>query len=367
MYDAAAAGLIGFEELLIEALSREKFPEMLLFFYTLLPGLADKSTQKAARKAIYRLEQSGLAAPDEAKPEARAILRGPEKREPRAWVGVIDNIGMRMGILALPDPTGGYDMAVFLGSTQEGFNDFQAWHVTAGKMERAVKELSSHGPKPGLIEAPPSPVRYILNEMAVKHRLLGRVWPRGYAEFVSLMSSVPLPERPGIYEHLTAREALDRVDLPGSVDALLEHDLMAGFALGVELIPYLQKMEEVDTGVLVLSDAQKEERRQGVLEQASREIFTPDALKHLGRRLEETAYMFGLLELPEYAETALAAAVDLERPAEPMDYPFVAAMLKRSWAGITGALDSGGRAGDNKDSEAVVTDSGLIIPPGYGS
>ncbi|MBU2550520.1 MAG: hypothetical protein KKB20_19085 [Proteobacteria bacterium] len=362
----AAAGLLepcragdASPEAVIEALVRMRSREALNLLCRLAAGLKDKALAKTARRAVYRLEQQGLAPDPEIKARPRPIVQPADRRQPIGFLGSFDFMLSRLGALAVPSPTTGLDAAMFVIDQDEGLHTFSMMAMSAGQFKRALKTITPEESHP-LVEVPAGHLRYLLAEAVARARKQGRSLPRDYRESVGVFSALPLPERPIIYDLVPEVPEPDREWLEAKLPQMLEHKRFKTVFLTERLDPYIRMLDEVDQGVLIVSEGQKSERRQAILDQAARETFDADRTAVWKRVLEETALLFWLDGEQGQAVTALSAARDMEREALPNLRSPVFGALVRHLLDIWTSTPGGPEAGDQE--ERPVSESGLILP-----
>lgn len=352
VFDAALAGVPDLGADIIERLAKTRTQEVLNFLCGVSPFLADKALQKAARKAIYSLEQTGLKPPDNVRPQSAPVIRSPEKRFPRGFLGAYDFEGVRLGVLALPAEPTGYEVAVFLCDHKTGLRDFSSWHTGPGEFKKMIEQLNQNSPSP-LTEVPPEAVRYVLAEAAETTQADGRYAGDDYAGFLLAANRVEKPARPVAYDLITSY-----AEVPGDTELpLWDHPFLQGLLIREELYPHLAKMDESETSVLVLTPAQKEERRQALLEKAREDVFTPERRTLLRRQLEETALLLWQSGMADMAEAALDAAGKVETPA---GEPSLTEIFDRSVMEVMGP--AGLNAPEETLEDTLDGGSGLIMP-----
>lgn len=357
----AGEGLADHEAALIETLAESRSAPALNFLHQLVPVLRDKSLAKAAKRAIYRLEQEGLEASPEAKSKAAAIFQKPPKRRPVGYLSTYDSYWARFVLLALPSRLVGFNAAMCICSQREGLDEFKILYMTGRDLKQTLMnyETSPYN----LTEVPPEHVRFVLAEAAVRTLDLGRPLPDGYAAFISMAGDAPLPERPPVYEKMPEDEEAGG-DMASMVQELLAHPLLETFVLVGDLEPYIDKLIELERSVLVLSDFQKEERCQAIYDQAADEIFDRERRADLKRCLEEIALLFWQTQEPALTAAAVAAARDVD-PEEGAARPlFIRAMVRYSLE-LEEPPEDEPRDGYGRAS-TFVSESGLILPGDFG-
>ena len=358
LFSAVCADLAGFEAESIEELARTRSVDALNFLYQLSAGFTDKTLVKAARKAIYRLEQAGLVAGEEFKVRGEPILKAPEGVEPKAFLGPFDYSGTRMGVFAAPNLPSGYKAAVFMINMFDGLVEFDVLNVTSTELRGMTRATDDPGGE--LIEVPPAAGRLALEEAAQTTLAKGGTMPLAYDNFIDRPGMLPPPEKALIWDLIPEEEAKAE-DLPWALSDLWMHPLFLGFHAAIELGPYKIELDEAKNTVLVLNDDQKDEIYLKVIEKIEREIFTPERRKILTRQLEETALLFLQKGERAPARTAAAAALDTARSLDtPTAGKFIREMIHHSIE-IADIIDELERPKPEPE-EPVRTASSLILP-----
>ncbi|RLC22572.1 MAG: hypothetical protein DRH56_08525, partial [Deltaproteobacteria bacterium] len=319
---AAAEESAGYETALVAALAKTRSVKVLNFLYQLIAVLEDKAVVKETKRAIYRLEQAGLAADAKIKPVRTSLLKPPPKREPSGFLSEYDSEGMRVGLLAIPVAPSGYVTGLFMVHQALGLTGLDDLQLNASELKKFIAKIEGKTHL-RLVEMPVGHVRLVLAEAAARTLDIGRSLPEDYEGFIALAGTVPLAERPAVYDLPLDGQAADQAGLELSFEELLGHDFLKAFMLTDELRPYLSKIDAVNNSVLILSEAQKIERVEAIFDQAGEELYDSEKKAALKRQLEETALMLWMTGEPRLAGIALAAALDLDREAGPMNpHPF---------------------------------------------
>ncbi|MEW6266604.1 MAG: hypothetical protein AB1641_26330 [Thermodesulfobacteriota bacterium] len=368
VFNGACSGLPGREYDLIEALTRIKTPATLNFLYRLSSSLKDKPLIKAARKAIYRLEQAGLKADDQARDKGAPLVRPPEARRPIGYLSTYDPSGQRMGLLAWPGQPTGYDTGFFAIDQTRGLPNFNLGHVTSNGLKRINDQIREQPYYKRLVEVPVAAVRFALAEAAGLGLNLDERDLEDYEYFLTLAGAVPVPERPLIYDLIP--EASQELNHSVAIGRkIMEHEFLnRSLILGPEdLEPYWSKFEEVDQGVLVLTPDQKEEQRLAIIERAGREIFAPDRIRKLKRQLEEIGLLLWQVGEKDLAHGALAVARGLAaEPESAAGHPFIQEIIRRTCDFLDKADkkdEDEGKEGERTSPEGFrLSESGLLVP-----
>jgi len=169
---------------------------------------------------------------------------------------------------------------------------------------------------------------------------------------------VLLPERSLIYDLIEKDQLPDGVNLKRIMPRLMEHHFFESWPLMEELNPYLNKLGQVDESVLILTEPQKAQRRQAIIEEAATEIFSMEKKADLKRCLEDTALLLWQTGEKDLAGGTLAAALDLDKETGVISQCIFIEQL------VQFSFDLFMESGDEPKGPFQKTDSGLIIPTG---
>ena len=266
-----------------------------------------------------------------------------------------------MGLFSLPAIPSGYDTGLFVIHDKEGLTEFLGMTLTGGEVRRMLRDLGREFVSPP-VAVPPGVVRFLLSQAADRSRELKRPVPEGYEAFSGLAASVAPIVGPPIYQFLDSREVKERVDLSERGSSLLNHESMLSLMFYDEVIPYLEQLKEAESSVLVLSEEQKQARIQSVLDQAAREILTGERKDFFKHQLEELSFYLWQSGNIDLAETAMAAALEVDREAIPeSEYSFAREAVRLTFKAGFQFLEH--EADANPDgAEVQDTGSDLIIP-----
>jgi hypothetical protein len=294
-----------------------------------------KAVRTAARRALYRLRQAGVAAP--APPARAATTRA--LRPAAAWMSAVDGTGSRGLWLALEGPFGERTLLAAVVSDEAGLLDFSGGPIAKRRLDERLRALRAESALPW-VPVPPAWAWHVLAVAAARAREAGRPVPgdlTGWLERLGPPPAGPPPIQGRVPEAALADPAL----LERSGELLGRPELAGWFldpaGLTSEGLEWLQARESR----LVVSEHAKAERLQALVERVAESRLDPEARGRWARRLEEQAWV--LLELGQAAWASMAAAVaaalaDPDRP--PAALPFVRALVERS-LGLAGEVASG--------------------------
>jgi hypothetical protein len=319
-----------------------------------LAGAApDKEQRRAARRALYRLEQAGVR-------PARAATRAParpvvtrEAEQPvRAWLSGIDGSGSRAAwILFEGGLGGGLRLCSLILNDEAGIMDAAGGPIARKRLEAELRGLRESQKLPW-VEVDGRRACVLVAEALALHERLGTVPPPEFARWRKLIGEVQPKATPGEVQpkasrlpgevqpkasRTDTREKLPVASPPTYVDlldrspSLLElPELMGWFVdparVQHEALALLQARESR----LVVSDQIKAEREAAIVDGAVEAQFPPAARQRWAGRLREMADIFrltGRAEPAAMATQAAAALADVGRPATAI--PFVRALAAR--------------------------------------
>jgi len=300
---------------LIAALGALSHPAIPPLLAALFGQARDKIRRKALKKTLHRLKTRGVAMAPDLLPKEEVSFGAPRPGAATVFVSPIFGIGESYVILEAPPEILGGNFLVARVSDQEGFKEC----VLLSLKRQQQAEVWGRFREQGLDQwfSPPPAYAVRLLEEAYAHKAGAG---SGVAQYRAL--------REKIFRHWGRPEAAPDLDQelpalsPGELPRLLEQcrelamdPLFVAWLPGPEEIaPWLVKLKEVEDSPLVLSDQQKRIRTDGVLDEATRALYSLETRADWGRRLLTMAYYLYLLEREDDSRAARAAAADLADP-----------------------------------------------------
>jgi hypothetical protein len=279
----------------------------------------DRALRRAARVAVYRLAQRGVAAPP--KPAARPVVERRAETAVRAWVSGIDGSGSRAVWMLFDGALGGQALCSLIVNDEVGILDAAGGEISKKRLEAELAALRASQKLPWL-EVEPSRAVALVGEAVALHRTRGTSPPAAFARWDRLFTATPPAPLPA----LDADAAL--VDQSAS---LLELPELAGWFLDPEsvqsdAVDLLQTRESK----LVVSDQIKAEREEAIVTRVVERELTPAARPRWARRLVEMAFVFRATGRPEVAAVAEAAAAALADDSRAVTHqPFARTLARR--------------------------------------
>ena len=290
----------------------------------LADGAGTKAARKAARRAIYRLEQAGVAVPAPPTAPLGPVVKRHAEHAVRAWLSGIDGTGSRAVWILFEGGLGGQLMLCSLILNDEvGVLEAAGGAITRKRLDTELRLLREHQKLPW-VESDPARACALVGLALALHARRATEPP---SEFGRWRRFFALPEAP-----LDAAPTVE-VDLPlldRSAELLESHEMAGWFVdpglLHEEALALLQMRESR----LVVSDQIKAEREIAIVDGVIDKHFTAEARRRWGGRLAEMALIFrstGREEIARLADNARAALLDDDRAARQI--PLVRALAMR--------------------------------------
>ena len=285
------------------------------------PG-AERALRRAAKRALYRLAQRGVAAV--AAPAPRPVIERQRERAARAWLSGIDGSGSRAVWIVFEGAYGGLRLCSLILNDTRGISEVAGGDITKKRLDRELAALRASQKLPW-VETDPGRAVGLVAEALGLHTAQGTSPPAAFSTWRPSFASAPIAAPP----------TLPAVPDPGLVErsaALLDRPELAGWFLDPESV----QGDAVDLlasreSRLVLSDQIKAEREDAIMSRVIEREIDDTARRLWARRLAEMALILDAAGEPEVATLARAAAASLEAGTpEPRRHPFVRALASRA-------------------------------------
>ncbi len=285
---------------------------------------APKAVRTAARRALYRLHQAGVARPD---PPARTAAAARVSLG-EAWVSAVDGTGGRGLWLTLAGPYGERTLLAAILSDETGLVDFSAGALAKRRVEERLRTLQAESPLPW-VAAPAGWAWATLVAAAARAREQGHPVPAELTRWIERLGT-PAPEPAPIHARLPVTAA-DRTLLDRSATLLTLPEFTGWFLDPVGLTSDAVEWLQAQESRLVVSDQIKAERLAALVDRVIETRFDDATRRRWLARLEDQAWV--LLALGRATEAATAAAVAralADGEAVPWRIPFLRALGERS-------------------------------------
>jgi hypothetical protein len=323
-FDALAAFPPESLDAALRQFARSRRAEALPLLRTIAEQAPQKELRKAARRALYRLAQSGVEAPAAA---PRPMVARPPDRPVRAWVSGIDGSGSRAVWIVFESGPGQLSLCSLVVNDQTGIVQVAGGAISKRRLEAEIRAL---------METQKLPWVEIPAEAAVG--LVAEALPLGPApaEFARWRSRFSAPDAgaagPRHWEvpTLEADARQDPTLLDHSAEILDLPELAGWFLDPAAVQSDAVSLLEARGSRIVVSDQIKAEREAAITDQVIDREFGPEASARWARRLLEMAWIFHLTGRAREAKIACATALALQDPEKPPRHlPFARTLAQR--------------------------------------
>lgn len=321
----------------------------------------EKPVQKEAKRAIFRLRQSGVAIPDEAEapPPAFRLAASEPAAEPSTYLSPLDGLGARAVFLMIPQAVSGVAVGMGVISDEKGILDF----LFGRYGRKRVKELKEvfFARVPQMVETFLAHAFTVMEAAYAKTRTVSERATRDYLKLRPwLLGNVSLLQKPAVLD-LISPEELSGGGAPAQtqVEGLLTHEWMKSWLVDPETIsPLVEEVVKAEESPILVSAEQKASRIHDLKRLHLDRIYPPEKRTLMKGRLEEMAYLFHKHGEEQHARAALVSALSLEERDSPFSVnPFLLLLIDRSLAYYL-------RPEQKKEPAppAAPTGGGLILP-----
>lgn len=315
-------------------LGRIAHPAALEALISLEKESADRQVKKEVRRALFKLAQKGISAPE--KEAVRPAVRRPLLKagiEIEGYLSSVDGTGSRLVWLVRPEPGRGLQLLQAMVSDRVGLVRVGGALIRRKELRRMAEEIKEkHGVT--MISAPWEYCDLIIYQGYERAKASGRGGIEGFSSLRALFTTTrPKPLPHPVYGRMDAegvrvegwRDRSRRLlDEPEFRFWILDEDWMK---------PYLDQAQEAQESRLVLSDIQKEERFAGIVRDAARELFSGERGSIFQRRMEDMALYLLATGRGDRAGLALAVALEIqEGNPSGLDISFLTGLVQKSLA-----------------------------------
>ena len=288
-----------------------------------------KTTRKAARRVLYRLEQAGVTLPRAApKP---VVERGAEQAL-RAWVSAVDGSGSRAVWILFEGAFRGWALCALIVNDQAGVLEAAGGAISKKRLEGELRGLRESQKLPW-VEIPPARATALAAEALALHARLGTEPPAEFSRWRPFFADARHPASPGTPAEPEPPQTDDPMLLDHSRELLDLPEHASWFLDPGDLHSAALELLQARESRLVLSDQQKAEREAALVERVVDAAFTPEARRLWARRLTEMAWIFDATGREREGRVCRATAralEDLER--FPRHLPFARGLAERGLA-----------------------------------
>jgi hypothetical protein len=337
----------------LRALAKRRGIASLPLLERLADTAPDKEHRRAARRALYRLEQSGLRPPRAgAAAPARPVVTRTAEHPVRAWLSGIDGSGSRAAwILFEGGLGGGLRLCSLILNDEAGIMDAAGGPIARKRLEAELRGLRESQKLPW-VEVDGRRACALVADALALHERLGTVPPPEFARWRRLFAAAPQLQgdlRPKLGEAQPKASRTDTkeklaADMPSpaapTVDTatsiadsatLLDLPELMGWFIDPGRVQHeALALLQVRESRLVVSEQIKTEREASIVDGVVEAQLPDGARRRWAARLREMAEIFrmtGRVEPAAMAEQTAAALADVGRPATSV--PFARALAAR--------------------------------------
>lgn len=285
---------------------------------------ADKPLRREIKRALYQLQQRGIAAA--ATPAAAAAPAGPLLATAlEGYVSSVDGRGDQLVWLIRPQPGGVLHLFAVVNDP-DGLREVALHSATRKALKILRGELEQRH------EVRLAPVDWRHADFLVR-----RAFDAARAAGTRMEGDYPALRAQWWREPAAATSPLpppraDEAALGRSAEVLREPELRTWFRTAEDLAPFLEAFSSVQESPLVLNELQQQERFDDILARAIDTTFGGALRETWSRRLAELARYFAATRRPERAAEAGAAAAALAADTAPRDIPLCSQLVRASFA-----------------------------------
>jgi hypothetical protein len=318
-----------------------------------------KPARKALRRARHQLRTRGVELPDAPRKARTASLPSLDDHVDEALVTPLDPSGARLLYLATDHPSGGVRMFMVACDEERGIVEFELYSSGRRDARNFLRDFRKRERFAG-VEAPPAAVRALLARAVAEHPS-ERPLPRGFSEWRSRITEDAEGEatpgeivRGALAPAEPVPQALERV-----IALMREGELGPWVARPGALDAALPKLRDIQSGVVIVSGAAKQERVQAVLDETLEALYASPSDERTARRFEESAYVLWKSDREDDARACLTAA-DTFRKEPAMSNPVARAALERLLAPVLAQLEEDAEEKSEADDEEA---SSVLVKP----
>lgn len=282
----------------------------------------DRAVRRAAKRALYRLGQRGIAAPSA--PPPRPVVVRQAERAVRAWLSAVDGSGSRATWIVFETAFGGLDLASLILSDTIGIVEVAGGEISKKRLAVELEALRRDQKLPW-VEVDPERARGLVAEALALHAASGTTPPGDFARWRARFepaTPVTPPAPPHDADATLVERGAELLELPETAGWFLDPE-----AVGGDAVELLQARESK----LVVSEQLKAEREDVIVGRVAERELDAGARARWARRLLEMALVFRVLGRAPDAQLADAAAGALADPNRAVaTQPFARGLARRA-------------------------------------
>ena len=318
----------------------------------------DKDLRRAARRALYRLAQKGIAPPAEPQPPATAAAPA-RAIDAEGFLSPLDSQGDRLLWIVKPRPGGVWHSSVVVNEPG-GLKESVLAETTRKAIRTLRDELAKrHGVR--MVEVDARYVDWIASEGFERARAAGSLSASAASHpslRLQLFLDPPAPAPSPIRALVSAQEVRGDATLLRDAASLFEADLRLWFLPARDVETYLARVRAMRDSPIVLDRHQQRDRLEEIAVAAITEIFGGERKASWIRRLEEMSYVLAKGGRRDPARALFASALALEASESGgREIPFFETLVRRTFGLFL--MEEAKRDEEQKSSSVLVTPDDL--------
>jgi hypothetical protein len=347
-----------------EKILSQPSPRLSRLLLDIIEQVTSKPVQKGIKRTLYLLKQKGMDLPALVKKKGegtgQGILKAMDSVQATGYLSEFDPARNRMLALLIPRVPKGKLFVFSLIDPEGCLASLTALEVNKKGAKEILGELEEHSGH-SFLQADPGQLGFILKEAHDRKSLLSQEDEGIYTAIINLLSGLkainPFPIIRTIFPPDPAI-----LEVPLDLSRITSIPEVSNYLPAEKWIdPYRRAIQEVQEGILILSQAQKRDQTYEIVLRASREFLLGQGRTDLVRYLEEAAYLYFLKGQLEEAKILSSAAYFLDNQWElekAEGNPLLIWLLENALLGESPLEDEGT---PNQNYEQ--TQGGIIIPP----
>ena len=336
----------------IAALGDLSSPAAATLLAALEPLAPTPPLRRAVRRALFLMQQRGVAPPLRAATPIAVVAQRPPHLA--GYLSGFDGRGDRIGWLIHAPPGDATTLVIAVLNEPEGLRHVRATTVTRKEL-RSTRERFTADHRMPLVAVDGAVLDALLVE--AHDRLAERERTQDYRRLRQKFTT--LPAAPAMEPRSTKVDPppadLALAALPRSAELLTEPELSSWWPPAAQLAPYIAQVRDLRDSPIVLAPGQQEQRLRVIVDHAARELFP---IPVLARRLAGTAYVLAETGRTTAATLALAVVHALETAPATADVPLATALVHRA-LGTTLAVEERTHTTERADSLVVTPSEAL--------
>ena len=319
---------------------------------------ADKDVKKEIKRALFKLSQKGIVAPQEPPAEKKPAPLFERENEIEAYMSAVDGGGGRLVWIAKPQPQRGLQVIQAMLHDRDGLVRYSGVQMKRKELRAMADEIKQqHGVS--MIAVPWEFADRIIYEGYERAKARGQSDLNDFHAIRSVIGTgKPKAVTHPVYQKLGSEDFRDGSWREQSRRLLEEPELRYWVIVDEWVQDSLAALHEAQSSPLVLNPVQKEERLASVVRDAVKTLCAAENGQALKRRMEDMALYFAETGRLEQAKVSLAVAQQVgEGDPGPLDVSFLTGLMQKSFVFLMSQMKA------QHEAQQKAAQSSLIVKP----